>query len=143
MKTISRDAHGTVDCLIGMILVLLPFFGSFPQESSAVVVTVAFGLGLMVIALLTDFLAGYVKVIPYPVHLGLDLLIGLSLAAAPWFFGFAGISYLPHLLFGALIFGHAVVALEHLRPGLRPHFSAAHEPRDFHGTWSEMNHRPR
>lgn len=126
-----------------MILVSLPFFGNFPQESVAVVITVAFGLGLMVLALLTDFLAGYVKVIPYPVHLGLDLLIGLSLAAAPWFFGFASVSFLPHLLIGGFIFGNALVSLEHLRTGLRPHFSAAHEPRDFHGTWSEMNQRPR
>lgn len=61
------------------------------------------GAALIVYSLLTDYELGVVKVIPMPVHLALDGISGLFLAASPWLFGFADESWnvwVPHLVVG-------------------------------------------
>jgi hypothetical protein len=50
-----------------------------------------------------------VRVIPVPVHLGIDVLGGLLLAASPWLFGFNDRVWGPHLVFGLLEAGLALV----------------------------------
>jgi hypothetical protein len=44
-----------------------------------------------------------------PVHLGIDVLGGLPLAASPWLFGFADRVWAPNLVFGLLEAGLALV----------------------------------
>ena len=67
------------------------------------------GFGIIILALLTDFEVGVVRLIPMPVHLGIDVLGGLLLAASPWLFGFADRVWAPHLVFGLLEAGLALV----------------------------------
>lgn len=42
-------------------------------------------------------------------HPGLDLASGVLLAASPWLFGFAGDVWAPHLIFGLLEIGAALM----------------------------------
>lgn len=45
--------------------------------------------GYLVITLITAFPMGFVKLIPFPVHGGLELVSGPIILASPWIFGFA------------------------------------------------------
>jgi hypothetical protein len=40
--------------------------------------------------------------IPMKVHLMLDIVSGIFLAASPWLFGFANTIYIPHLILGLI-----------------------------------------
>jgi hypothetical protein len=47
------------------------------------------------------------KLIPMPVHLGADILVGLVLIASPWLLGFADEVWIPHVVLGVLEVGVA------------------------------------
>ena len=56
-------------------------------------------------SLITDYELSLTKLIPMPVHLGVDAAGGLLLAASPWLFGFADRVYWPHLILGLVEIG--------------------------------------
>jgi hypothetical protein len=65
-------------------------------------VPVILGAGVILYSLLTRYELGVVKAISMPVHLGLDVMGGIFLAASPWLFGFADFIWWPHVVFGVL-----------------------------------------
>lgn len=60
------------------------------------------GAMTIVMSLMTRYELSIAKVIPLPVHLGVDVASGLLLAASPWLFGFADRIWWPHLLVGLM-----------------------------------------
>ena len=87
---------------MGALLIASPWIFGFSNNSSATYVPVALGLGTLIYSLLTDYEPGLVKVIPFKVHLVLDVLSGMLLAASPWIFGFASQVSMPHVVLGLL-----------------------------------------
>jgi hypothetical protein len=59
-------------------------------------------LGDLVYSLLTKYEMGLSKVLPFRVHLTLDMIGGLFLAVSPWLFVFADRVWAPHLVLGLL-----------------------------------------
>jgi hypothetical protein len=51
---------------------------------------------------MTNYEGGIVRIVPMSLHLNMDILLGLVLAASPWLFGFKDEVYLPHLIMGVL-----------------------------------------
>ena len=101
---ISTRAHGYLDYLMGLLLIISPLLFEFP-EGAATTVPIVLGAGVILYSLLTDYEMGLLKVIPMPVHLGFDVLGGIILAASPWLFGFAEEVYLPFIILGILEIG--------------------------------------
>jgi hypothetical protein len=100
MKIIPRKIHGILDYLVGIVLIAAPWILGFADNGPATYVPVVLGVGALLYSLLTNYELGVLRVIPFRVHLILDVLSGLLLAASPWLFGFADRVYLPHLLVG-------------------------------------------
>lgn len=101
---ISTRAHGYLDYLMGLLLIVSPLLFEFP-EGAATMVPIVLGAGVILYSLLTDYEMGLLKVIPMPVHLGIDVLGGIILAASPWLFGFAEEVYVPFIILGILEIG--------------------------------------
>jgi hypothetical protein len=119
MQIIPTKIHGAIDYIVGIILIAAPFLLGFADGTAAQWVPILMGVATIAQSLLTRYELGVVPVIPMPVHLGIDVLVGLILAASPWMFGFADRVYLPHLFFGVLSL--IVVALSQRRPAHAPH----------------------
>ena len=100
MRFISTRTHGVIDYLMGALLVVAPYLLGFADGTAAQWVPQAVGAALVGASLLTDYELGVVRVIPMPVHLGLDVAAGLLLAVSPWLFGFAGRVWVPHVILG-------------------------------------------
>src|SRR5688500_5249271 len=100
MRFISTRTHGVIDYLMGALLIVAPYLLGFADGTAAQWVPQIVGAALIGAALLTDYELGVVRMIPMPVHLGLDVAAGVLLAASPWLFGFAGRVWVPHLIFG-------------------------------------------
>ncbi len=92
--------HGIIDYIVGALLILAPFILGFADGTAAQWVPIILGAGALLYSLLTDYELGVARVIPMPVHLGLDNASGLLLAASPWLFGFAHRIWWPHVLVG-------------------------------------------
>ncbi len=86
MKVISPRTHGYFDFLTVVIFLLAPtVFGL--SELPAMLAYVIAGVHLMV-TLASDFPFGVVKLIPFTIHGWIERLVGPSLIALPFVFGF-------------------------------------------------------
>ena len=105
MRFISSKVHGILDYLSGALFIASPWLFGFAIGGPAQWVPVVVGAMILIASLLTDYELGVVKVVSMPLHLTLDILSGVFLAASPWIFGFADSVYLPHVIFGLLEIG--------------------------------------
>jgi len=119
MRFMTTRMHGMADYLIGIVLIIAPYLFGFADGSAAQWIPQILGVGAIVYSLLTDYELGAMRVIPMPVHLGIDFMSGLLLLVSPWLFGFADRVYWPHVIFGLIEIGAS------LTTQTRPHDTAA------------------
>jgi len=108
MRFIPTRIHGILDYLMAVVLIAIPLMFRL-RIGPAAGAFLALGAGTLIYSLLTRYETGLLGVIPMPVHLGLDTAFGLFLLASPWLFGFAGRIWVPHVLFGVVEVGGALM----------------------------------
>lgn len=94
-----------LDYGVGALLIVVPYLLGFADGTAAQWVPQALGLLAIGGALLTDYELGAVRVIPMPLHLGIDIASGALLALSPWLFGFSDRVLWPHLVLGIMEIG--------------------------------------
>jgi hypothetical protein len=109
MRFMTTRMHGVADYLVGVLLILSPYLLGFSDGSAAQWVPQLLGVAAIVYSLLTAYEWGALRVIPMPVHLGLDFASGVLLAASPWLFGFADRVFWPHLIIGLIEIGASLM----------------------------------
>jgi hypothetical protein len=102
MRFLSTKTHGVLDYLVSILLIIAPWVLGFAGNNTATYVPVALGLVTVMYSLLTNYEWGAVKVISMPMHIMLDFVSGVLLAASPWLFGFSNYIFMPHLVVGIL-----------------------------------------
>lgn len=109
MRIIPTRVHGFIDYAMGLLLIASPWLFGFATGGIEQWVPVALGLAMIGLSLMTDYELSAARLIPMPVHLGIDIASGLLLAASPWLFGFADQVYWPHLALGLIEIGTAAM----------------------------------
>ncbi|HEV2107110.1 MAG TPA: SPW repeat protein [Thermomicrobiales bacterium] len=109
MRFIPTRIHGILDYLLGALLILAPWLFDFSDAGAGTWLPVILGAGVIAYSLLTDYELGVLRQIPMSVHLMLDLGGGVLLAVSPWLFGFADEVSVPHVVFGLLEIGAALM----------------------------------
>lgn len=111
---ISTRAHGIIDYVMAATLIVVPFLFNFgAQEAAALWVPVILGVVVLMTSLITRYELSIAKIIPMPIHIAADVMVGLVLAASPWLFGFADQMWIPHVVLGALEIGVALTTQKH------------------------------
>jgi hypothetical protein len=112
IKFIPAYGHGIFDYVGGILLLLAPnLFGFSEYGGAAVTVPRVLGVAILGMQALSMNRVGLLKVISMSLHLMIDYVAGIGLAASPWLFGFADAPtnvWLPHVVVGLTIL---VVAL--------------------------------
>jgi hypothetical protein len=85
MRFIPRTIHGVLDYVTGLFIAASPWLLGL-QSGLAARIPLILGLGAVAYSLLTKYELGLIRIIPFKVHLGLDILSGLTFLAAPWLF---------------------------------------------------------
>ena len=111
---IPTKTHGIIDYIVAVLLIVAPYLFGFANGGAAQWVPMLLGASIIVYSLLTRYELSAAKLIPMPVHLGIDALGGILLIASPWLFGFADLIWWPHVLVG--IAEIAVVAMSRRHP---------------------------
>ena len=88
MKIVSPRIHGYFDFLTVVIFLLAPTLLGLSELPAMFAYALA-GVHLIV-TLASDFPFGVVKLIPFTIHGWIERLVGPSLIALPFIFGFAG-----------------------------------------------------
>lgn len=98
---ISTKTHGKLDYIIGLILMSSPWIFNY-ASSDQFYIWIPFALGSIIIlySMLTSYEHGFVRAISMKMHLVLDFIAGVFLAASPWLLHFDDVIYLPHLIIG-------------------------------------------
>jgi len=106
--------HAAIDYLVALTLILagpvLGYAGGGAETWGAVAAAIV----VTVYSLLTNYEWGLLRRIPVPVHLALDLLTGILLAASPWLLGFGDEVRVPHAAAGAVLIAASLTT--HPRP---------------------------
>ncbi len=92
-----------------VLLILAPWIFGFADGGARQWVPIILGAGAILYSLVTDYELGVARMLPMPVHLGLDAASGVFLAVSPWLFGFADAIWWPHVIFGLLEVGAALM----------------------------------
>ena len=109
MRFIPTRVHGFMDYSMGVLLMAAPWLFGFARGGAETWVPVILGAGVILYSLLTDYELGLVRKLSMPAHLLLDALGGILLAASPWLFGFSDWVWVPHVIFGLLEIGAALM----------------------------------
>ncbi|MGN7722071.1 SPW repeat domain-containing protein [Chitinophaga sp. 22620] len=115
MKIIGTKAHGYLDYIMGLLLIVSPWLFGFYRGGAETWVPVVLGSATIIYSLLTDYELGLARVIPMKMHLILDGLSGMLLAASPWLFSFSEFVWQPHFILGIAELG--AVMLTRSAPG--------------------------
>ena len=100
MNIISRKAHGVLDYVVGAVLIFAPQMFGFDSGGPEQGVPVFLGIATLIYSFLTNYELGLIKIIPFRLHLGLDILNAMVLTASPWLFAFSDRVWVPHLVLG-------------------------------------------
>ncbi len=111
MKANFRTFHAAGDYVIGVLLLVGPRLFGFSGDSSASMVTHAFGALIIVANLFTDYELGAYRRVPFDIRLIADAAIGGLLIGSPWFFGFNAKTWVPHLVIGTVLASRACLFL--------------------------------
>ncbi len=111
MRFITTRFHGVLDYLNGLLLIAFPWIFNFNNGGVAQNIPLITGIVLIAMSALTNYEAGIVKIIPMPVHLNINVMAGLFLAASPWIFNFSHQVYLPHLSIGIFEIGAGILLI--------------------------------
>lgn len=115
MPALSTRVHAYLDLLLALALASSPWWGGFAGLNPETWIPVGVGTAIVVYALATDNELGLVKRLQMPLHLWIDALAGIFVAASPWVFSFDQRVWIPHLVVGVLLLALAIVS--HTIPG--------------------------
>ena len=113
MGFISTKAHTVIGLIVGVALIAAPWLFGFSNVEAATLVPIVVGAFIIVNELLTTSPYSPLKLIPMRIHIIVDVVTGIFLAASPWLFGFmtsdAPNQWVPHLVVGIMIVGYALL----------------------------------
>jgi len=98
-----------MDYIGGIVLIGTPWALGLPIGGPETWIPVTIGVLMLGAAMFTDYEFGLVRMIPMPMHLGMDAMLGVVLAISPWMFHFEQIVWIPHLVVGVAEIGGALM----------------------------------
>jgi hypothetical protein len=104
MRIVPAQVHAVLDYVAALGLIALPWLLGFGSQGPlAVWISTGAGVGLICYSLATDYPYSAAKVIPFKVHLTLDVVAGLVFIAAPFVLGFTGLVKWYYVAQGSIV----------------------------------------
>jgi len=89
IRFVTREVHAWIDYPVGLSLIVMPFLlGIGSTNSVARWLSVGTGVAALALAMVTKHETGLIRLIPYPLHLLVDRIVGVMLLIAPLVLGF-------------------------------------------------------
>lgn len=110
MRFVTKTIHAWLDYPVAFALVALPFLlGLGADQPLELAISPIVGVAAFLLTVFTDHELGIIRVLPYRLHLAVDLAVGLLFLALPFALGFTGLDAGYYWLNGAAVV--AVIAL--------------------------------
>ena len=99
---INTRTHAVIDYVVGILLLIAPYVLGFANGGPEQWTPQILGALTLIVSLLTTYEYSLVKLVPFRIHLGIDVVEALLLLVSPWLFGFASRIWWPHVLVGVI-----------------------------------------
>lgn len=110
IRFVSKNIHALLDYPVAIMLLTAPFvLGLGESAPAALWLAVGTGVAALLLTILTDHKLGLIRVIPYPMHVFVDAMVGVTFLAAPFALSFSGLDAWFYWFNGAAVM--TVVAL--------------------------------
>jgi hypothetical protein len=117
MEKLSTRTHGYMDYAVGLLIAASPKIFGFDKKGAQSYLPLILGTGAIIYSLFTKYEMGKFRTLPMKIHLLLDEISGTLLAASPWLFNFQKKVKWPHLVFGLLELGTALITKSKVERG--------------------------
>ena len=103
-RFVTRNMHAFLDYPVALSLMVLPFVLQLGSSNPlALWLAVATGAAAFILTFFTDHILGVIRVLPYSLHLAVDLTVGVVFLLAPSVLGFTGIDAWYYWVNGAAV----------------------------------------
>lgn len=117
MRFVTKTMHARLDYPVALALIGLPFLlGLGASNPLALAISPVVGVAAFLLTVFTDHPLGLVRVLPYKLHLAVDLAVGLLFLVLPFALGFEGFDAAYYWVNGAAVV--TVVGLSKPETGL-------------------------
>lgn len=108
-KSLNIKWHSYADYALALLLIASPWIFSLETSAMESKIMVTIGMAILCLNLITHHKFGLAKMINVNSHFKIDLFFGWFLIVSPLLYGFFAQILLPHLLFGTIIIGNALL----------------------------------
>ena len=117
MRFVTKTIHAGLDYPVALALIVLPFLLELGASNPlALAISPVVGVAAFLLTVFTDHHLGLIRVLPYRVHLAVDLAVGLMFLVLPFALGFSGLDAAYYLVNGAAVV--AVIGLSKPEPAI-------------------------
>ncbi|WP_299047965.1 hypothetical protein [uncultured Tateyamaria sp.] len=110
MRFVTKTIHAWLDYPVALALIALPFLlGLGTSNPLALTISPVVGVAALLLTVFTDHHLGVIRVLPYKLHLAVDLAVGLLFLILPFALGFSGLDAAYYWLNGTAVV--AVISL--------------------------------
>lgn len=104
MRFVTKNLHAWLDYPVALALIALPFLLDLGQTNPlALTISPIIGVAAFLLTVFTDHQFGVIRVLPYKLHLAVDLAVGLLFLALPFALGFFGLDAAFYWINGAAV----------------------------------------
>jgi len=104
MRFVTKTIHAWLDYPVALALIGLPFLlGLGASNPLALAISPAVGVTAFILTVFTDHSLGLIRVLPYRLHLAVDLTVGILFLILPFALGFSGLDAAYYWLNGAAV----------------------------------------
>ena len=91
MKFLSPKIHGIIDYLTSATFMAVPLLFMLEGVPAAVMGCYVIGGALLLVSLITRYPLGALRIVPFPVHGAIELIVAPLIVAYPWLAGFSDV----------------------------------------------------
>lgn len=104
MRFVTKTIHAWLDYPVALALIALPFLlGLGVSNPLALTISPVVGVAAFLLTVFTNHHLGLVRVLPYRLHLAIDLAVGVLFLILPSALGFTGLDAAFYWLNGAAV----------------------------------------
>ena len=104
MRFVTKTIHAYLDYPVALALIALPFvLGLGGSNPIALYISPIVGVAAFVLTVFTDHRLGVFRILPYRLHLAVDLAVGVLFLVLPLVLGFQGLDALYYWVNGAAV----------------------------------------
>lgn len=112
--------HAFLDYVMVFTLVGGPWIFTFHESVAATNVSLWSGAAIAGLSIFTRYEGGLIRVIPMPLHLVMDIVVGLLLMISPFLFDFGEEGNTFHIVSGLIVLGGGIFTSSKLRKRVPP-----------------------